>query len=120
MADDDNTHQNAAPSRRPQSTKLVRTQSGPPRTTDQKGQGSMGSGDEVTDKLIDAIVESSELAIPQRAFVLVVGLDHDGTPVLSEVWINIEDLDQRVDEYTKCADIAYIQQGLIAKQTQEY
>ena len=33
---------------------------------------------------------------------------------------NLDDLDRAIDEYTKCADIAYIQQGLIAKQTQDY
>lgn len=69
-----------------------------------------------TDDLIDTLVKDSDISIPQRAFVLIVGLDHTGEPVLEERWINIEDLEHRIDEYTKCADISFVQQGLIRRQ----
>lgn len=76
----------------------------------------MGRGDDNLNHLINAIVEDAEVAIPQRAFILVVGLADDGAPILSERWINLDDLDRTIDEYTKCADLAFVQQGLVVKQ----
>ena len=76
----------------------------------------MGKGDDNLNKLIDAIVEDAEVVIPQRAFILIAGLANDGSPIFSERWINLDDLDHAIDEYTKCADIAFVQQGLAIRQ----
>ena len=68
----------------------------------------MDRGDDNLNQLINAVIEDSGVAIPQRTFILVTGLADDGEPILSERWINLDDLDRAIDEYTKCADLAFV------------